>query len=231
VELVGRRGAGLECTSSSDSELAERFDGTVAGLGCGAGVAGEHRTSSRLGIDRVGRAAASPVVTVRLVDLDHPGPAGPQMPGQSRTPRAGAFDPDRQHLPEAGDPAGQPPLAANRGRERRRLQQPADLVEHDRHMDVFVGVDTGNDTQVVAICDGGHAAPSCDVGWGGTHGRDAGQDREQARSHRRLFGHVHPTGCASGRARSLGRQVRSRTPKGVWPTSESDQVSETQPAS
>jgi hypothetical protein len=37
-------------------------------------------------------------------------------------------------------------------------------------------------------------------GWGGTHGRDAGQDREQARSHRRLFGHVHPTGRASDRA-------------------------------
>jgi hypothetical protein len=26
-------------------------------------------------------------------------------------------------------------------------------------MDVFVGVDTGDDTEVVAICDGGHAAP------------------------------------------------------------------------
>src|SRR5918995_3836225 len=68
VELVGRSGAGLHCTCSSDSELAERLDGTVAGLGCGGGVAGEDRSCSRLGIDRVGLAAASPVVTVRLVD-------------------------------------------------------------------------------------------------------------------------------------------------------------------
>ena len=78
VELVGRRGAGLHCTCSSDSELAERLDGTVAGLGCGGGVAGEDRSCSRLGIDRVGLAAASPVVTVRLVDLDHVHPAGTQ---------------------------------------------------------------------------------------------------------------------------------------------------------
>jgi hypothetical protein len=30
-------------------------------------------------------------------------------------------------------------------------------------MDVLVGVDTGDDTEVVAICDGGHAALSSDV--------------------------------------------------------------------
>src|ERR671918_1064793 len=135
--------------------------GPSPGLGCGGGVASEDRSCRRLGIDRVGLAAASPVVTVRLVDLDHVQPPGAQMPGQSRTPRAGAFHPDRQHLPEAGDPAGQVLVAARRGRERRGVQQPAQLVEHDRDMDVFVGVDTGDDPQVAAICDGGHAALWC----------------------------------------------------------------------
>jgi len=63
VELVGGSGAGLGCACSSDSELAERLDGTVAGLGCGGGVAGQDRSCRCLGIDRVGFAAASPVVT------------------------------------------------------------------------------------------------------------------------------------------------------------------------
>jgi hypothetical protein len=71
VELVGGSGAGLECACSSDAELAQRLDGTVAGLGGGGGVTGKHCSCSRLGIDRVGLAAASPVVTVRLVDLYH----------------------------------------------------------------------------------------------------------------------------------------------------------------
>ena len=86
----------------------------------GVAVASPARTAAcrRLGIDRVGRAATSPGVTVRLVDLDHAGPPGTQMPGQSRTPRARGFDPDRPHLPQAGDPAGQVPVAARRGYQR-----------------------------------------------------------------------------------------------------------------
>jgi hypothetical protein len=57
------------------------------------------------------------------------------------------------------DPAGQVPVAARRGYQRCRVPQPAQLVAHDRDMDVLVGVDPGHDTQVVAICDGGHATP------------------------------------------------------------------------
>src|SRR4029450_12955216 len=68
-------------------------------------------------------------------------------------------------------------------------------------------------------------------GWGGTHGRDAGQDREQARSHRRLFGHVHPTGCASDRAPLTRPTGQIKDTKRVWPISESDPMSETLPAS
>jgi hypothetical protein len=213
VELVGRRGAGLECTCSSHSKLAERLDGTVAGLGCGGGVAGEDRSCRRLGIDRVGLAASAPIVTVRLVDLDHVQPPGAQMPGQSRTPRAGAFDPDRQHLPEAGDPAGQVPVAASRGGERRRVQQPAELVEHDCDMDVLVGVDTGDHTQVIAICDGGRAALSSDVvGVARTAGR---VDKTGSRPDRTGASSVTFTRPVAPRAgpHSPGRQVRSRTPK------------------
>src|SRR5262245_65011841 len=136
------------------------------------------------------------------------------MPGQSRTPRAGAFNPDRQHLPEARDPAGQPPIAASRGRKRRRVQQPATLVEHDRDMDVYVGVDTGNDTQVVAICDGGHAALSSDVvGVARTAGRvDKTGSRPGTGASSVTF--TRPVVPRAG-PRSLGRQVRSRTPSGL----------------
>jgi hypothetical protein len=230
VELVGGSGAGLECAGSSHSELAQRLDGTVTGLGCGGGVAGQDRSCRRLGIDRVGLAATSPVVTVRLVDLDHVQPPATQMSGQSRTPRAGAFDSDRQHLPEAGDPAGQPPVAAHRGRERRDLQQPAQLVEHDRDMDVFVGVDTGDHTQVVAVCDGGHAALSSEVvGVARTAGRVDKTGSRPARTGASSVTFTRPVVPGQGPLTRPTGQIKDT--KRVWPISESDPMSETQPAS
>ena len=80
-------------------------------------------------------------------------------------------------------------------------------------MEILVGVDPGDDTPVVA-CDGGHATLLRLVaGW---HARPGGWTRQGAGWQlRRLFGHVHPTGCATRRSssRQVDRSVQGH-PKG-----------------
>jgi len=179
--LVGGRGPRLERTGAGDSQLAERFHGPVAGLGDHGGVTGEHSSRRGFGVDAVGLAAPTAGLTVRSVHLQHVEPAGPEVPAQSRSPGAGALDADGEDLAVAGDPAGQAPVAVGGRRERPRVEQPAELVEHGSDVEVFVGVDTGDDSPVLdQLCDGGHAALSLHRVGGGTHGREGGQDREWA---------------------------------------------------
>jgi hypothetical protein len=153
------------------------------------------------------------------------------MPRQSRTPRAGALDPDRQHLPEAGHPADQVPVAASRGRERRRVPQPAQLVEHDRDIDVLVGVNTGDNPEIVAICDGGHAARSSDlVGVARTAGRVYKTGSRPARTGASSVTFTRRVAPRAGPPLTQPTGQIKDT-KGVWPIRESDPVSETLPAS
>src|SRR5207245_2683112 len=95
----------------------------------------------------------------------------------TRTPRGCPFNPEREDLTEAAHPAGQVAAAARRGRERRGVEQAAELVEHDHDMKVLMGIDTSDDARVV-VCDRWHCRPLSVAG--GWHARPGGWTRQGA---------------------------------------------------
>src|SRR5690606_32538062 len=82
-----------------------------------------------LGVDRVGLALAVASLAVRAVDLDHPVPGRGEVPGDARTPGAGALDPDRVDRAEPAEPGLEPAVALGCRRERLGPEQQAALVE------------------------------------------------------------------------------------------------------
>ena len=73
----------------------------------------------------------------------HPGhgyPGRPQVTGQSRAVRAGAFHAGPGHRPGPGQPARQPPVPGQGSGELRYSQQPADRIQRGCHVHVQVGV-------------------------------------------------------------------------------------------
>ena len=91
-------------------------------------------------------------MTVGLIHLDDIQSAGSKMAAQTRTPRPGAFHTEREDFTEAGHPASQVAIPAAGGRERFRVELAAEFVEDDHDMEILVGVDSGDDAQVV-VCD------------------------------------------------------------------------------
>jgi hypothetical protein len=80
-------------------------------------------------------------------------------------------------------------------RELRRRQNSADVVDHRSDVHVLVSIHAAeNPAPDTRPRDRGHATPSIN-GLDGTHRRAGGQDSDRALLHRRLFGHVRPTGA------------------------------------
>jgi hypothetical protein len=94
-------------------------------------------------------------LAVRSVDLDDLVLLSYEMPGQPRTPRAGALDSRRLDRPEPQCPNLELSVPRRGRRERLGAQQTALGVQHGGHIRVGVSVDTDRDT-VVVICQGGY---------------------------------------------------------------------------
>jgi hypothetical protein len=223
VQLVRSRGAGLHRAGPGETHLAECFDRTITRFRQCGGVTRTYGPGRHLGIDPIGLPAPTTPMTIRLVHLDDVQSAYAQMPGQTRAPRSGAFDTEREDFTQAGHPARQVAIAATGGRERCRVERAAEFVEDDYDMEILVGVDSGDD----ALCRRLRSLtllPCLLAGEGGTHGREGGQDREQAWSLRRLFGHDPPGRlCLTTELASAGRQVSSRTQRSSRTRSHTDQ--------
>jgi hypothetical protein len=91
-------------------------------------------------------------------------------------------------------------IAGRCGVERRRCEEPTELIKHCYDVHVFVGVDAADHPQHdglvgnFLIC---HRVvpPVLLKVEAASNSREGGQDREWAWSHRRLFGHTFATGC------------------------------------
>jgi hypothetical protein len=70
VQLVRSRGAGLHRAGSGETQLAERFDGTVTGFGKRGGIAGEHGPGGHLRVDPIGFPAPAAPMPIGLIHLD-----------------------------------------------------------------------------------------------------------------------------------------------------------------
>jgi hypothetical protein len=97
------------------------------------------------GVDRVGLAVAVAGLAIGPIDLDHLDARGAQEPGQPRSIRARALDPDPHDFTKAGQPGEQLGVALARHRERLDTQQATVAVHRRRHMSVEVGVDPAAD--------------------------------------------------------------------------------------
>ena len=84
----------------------------VASLGDGGGLAGQHRSSRGLGIDRVGLAPPAAGLAIGPVDLQHDLVVGGQEASQPSTVAAGAFHPERLDLTQTLGPVQQLPIAS-----------------------------------------------------------------------------------------------------------------------
>jgi hypothetical protein len=119
------------------------------------------------------------------------------MTRQTRAPRPGPLDTDRQHLAMAAQPPIQIPIS-NRGRvEARSVEEPAEFVEHRDDMHILMGIDTANHTRrrigfvghhgVPPVLLKGHGGKQQPGGW---TGQGVGLIAQAP-----LRSHVRPTGC------------------------------------
>jgi hypothetical protein len=92
VDLVHRLGAGLDRTAAGEHQRSQRPYWAAAVLGNGGGVAGEHRSSRGISVDRVALSPAAASGPVRSADLDHQDPGRPQTTRQPVAEAAGPFD-------------------------------------------------------------------------------------------------------------------------------------------
>ena len=195
MELVGGLGAGLDGSTSSDPQQPDRFHLTGPGLRGAGRFTGQDGSSGTDRVGRVGLAVTATMLPVRAGHLEHRDILNSEVPGQTRTPRPGAFDTDGDDLTQGAQPSQQLPIAGRRRRERFGAEHPPDLVERSSDVDVLVRVDaaacvTSGGSVIVVI-----AIPSSGCGW---HAQPV-TDRPMTRLlHELLSGHVRPTGCAGG---------------------------------
>ena len=121
------------------------------------------------------------MLPVRARHLDHRDILSGEVTGQARTPRAGAFDTDRDDLTEGAQPAQQLPVAGRGRRELCGAEHPAEIVERGGEVGVLVGVDTAGDAPR-CICHRGHSHPFIELWMARTAGHGQASDGAPARA-------------------------------------------------
>ena len=196
VQLVGGSGACLHRPCSSHAQLTQRLDGTGAGLRGHGRITRQHRPRGGFGVDGVGLPAPATVLSVGSVHLHHPHAPSSEIAGQPRPPRPTTLDPNRDELPEAAQPCQQALVAVAC----RRQTQPCPGSDRGRRSPPRRGRLCGcRLRRGPCVCPRTARSWSChsfhQTGLDGTHRRAGGQDSDRALLHRRLFGHVRPTGA------------------------------------
>ena len=127
----------------------------VASLGDSGGLAGQHRSSSRLGIHRVGLTPPTTGLAIWPIDLHHDLVVGGQEASQTSTVAAGAFHPEHLDLTQTLGPVQQLPIAPGLGGNPGGGQVAAQLVQGAGDMHLAMGVDADRDPARPGVCDGG----------------------------------------------------------------------------
>ncbi len=160
LQLLGGLRAGLERGSASDPQRPDALDPAGASLRDTSGGAGLHGSGGGFGVDRVGLAPPVTGPAVGPINFEHPIASRSEVPGDARTPRAGAFDAERVDRPEPTRPPIELAVPARGGRERLGTQQSTTFVEHYCDVGLTVRVDPDRDARLL-ICDRGHRHPFC----------------------------------------------------------------------
>jgi hypothetical protein len=186
----------LHRSRSSHAQLPEGLDRTCAGLGItvASPVSTARAAASASTVSDLPRRRRC--LAVGPVHLDDLHTASAQIAGEPRSPRAAALDAHRHELTEAAQPCEQTAVAAAGCRELCCSDDAAEIIDHRSNVHLLVGIDTAKNAAPDARPrDGGHATPSSSETKG--MARTAGRaDRTViGPSHRRLFGHVRPTGA------------------------------------
>lgn len=195
LELTGHPGAGVAGGSERHPDRPDRFDDSVAALGCDGRIAVEGGSGSSLGVHGVVLAPAPSGLTVRAADLHNLDVFAGEVASKPGAVASRPFDSHLDELAEATHPAQQPPVARGCRWPRRHVEDPAGLVHDGGDVEVLVGIHAAVDPGP-RLGHAGRRLPCSSVGIG-TTGRDGGQDTQGGLA-RLLSGHVRPTGrCAS----------------------------------
>jgi hypothetical protein len=142
---------------------------------------------------------------VRASDLDDVNALRSEVPSQRGAVAAGALDANDLHLPEAAEPPEHLPVAGRSGHERLRAQDPADLVERGRDMQVLVSVDAAGDDDVIRCQSGQGPSFSLASSGAGTARAEGRTGQGRACVSRLLLGHSPP--AAVPRRLPPGRRI------------------------
>ena len=139
-------GSCLAGRALGDDKDPDRLDCAVPGLRAAARSTAEGGPGGFDGVEGIGLAAATALLSIGSVDLDDLDAPSSQVASQAGPIRARALDADLGHVPEGLEPGQQRLVAGGVGLEALRAEQPPERVERGSHMDVEVGVDTTSHT-------------------------------------------------------------------------------------
>src|ERR1700723_2369151 len=117
----------------------------------------------RLGVDRVGLAPLTSHGPIRAIDLDHFDARCGQVAGEAGTIGACAFDTYSSKLAEAAHPGQEVAITLGACRELGRLEDPASIVDHGAHVDIFMGVHPADDN-LLCFCHAWSCLPLMPMG-------------------------------------------------------------------
>jgi hypothetical protein len=145
LDRVDGLGASPDRGRSGDPQRADHLHLPGSGLGGHGGLAGLHRAGGRLGVGRVGLAAAAAGLAVAPVDLQDDLAVGGQEAGQGGAIGAGAFHPPDDGFAKPAGPGEQVLIAGGSGGNAAGVDAAAQLVVGVGDVQVEVGVDPDGD--------------------------------------------------------------------------------------
>jgi hypothetical protein len=110
VQLIRGLGACLDCRSASRLEYPQHLDRSVASFGLCGRRSSLHRARRCLGIDHIGLATTSPILTFRSLHLQNLNSATAQPAGEPGAIAAGALDSKSLDRPQSISPCDEGPV-------------------------------------------------------------------------------------------------------------------------
>ena len=126
-----------------DFQVSDHLHGAVCGLGfrcCESGESGESGAGRAGRIEGVGFPDETTHSPVGPVDFDDPMSVAADEGRQADAVGAGAFDAERDNLPETACPVEELLVSTSIGGDRQRFEDPTDRVQDGCNVDVVVGI-------------------------------------------------------------------------------------------
>lgn len=146
-----RRGATLDRVVFRDLDQAKHLNVAIGGLRNGPRLACHDRAGGVLGVEGAGLATQPAIAPIGAEHLEDADAAAADRGGEARAVGAGALDPEHDLIAEAHRPVDELLVTGCVGGEAAVVDHPADDVERNSDVDVFVGVDADGDSTAAGI--------------------------------------------------------------------------------